>query len=443
MSTSMISPRLSSPRLADILQPEANTFGLMRLIAALAVVVSHSFHLAGAPESAEPLAGLTGYSLGEHAVHLFFTLSGVLIAASLMRSENLGVYLRARALRLLPGLAACVLVTALVAGPLLSELSKVQYFHDANLYRYIGLTLGLITANAPLPGVFNHNPVPDIVNLPLWTLKYESMCYLGLALLGFLGVMRSARLATAVLVPLMLAWVAVAAFPEHLPVGPTALSFLRLAFSFGLGTLAYIWRDRLPVHWWGVALVWFAMALAVGTRLQGPAGQIFVAYAVLWAASLPAGWLGAATRKNDLSYGVYIYDWLIAQAVVNLVPGISQPVLLAATLALLLPVAALSWFLIEKPALGWKCRRVAGTNETTKRVQLALRADPPVAAAEVIECPVFPTQGPARLRLARILGSTPHSVPLPKGEGILVVPTAAIASLPPWGKGPDEALLPA
>ena len=409
-----------APRLSDMLAPERNSFGLLRLVAALAVVVSHSVHLAGAPESAEPLFALTGNSLGEHAVHIFFTISGVLIAASLMRSDNLWVYLRARALRLLPGLAACVLVTALAAGPLLTELPKAAYFHDLGVLRYIGLTLGLVTANAPLPGVFTHNPVPDIVNLPLWTLKYESMCYLGLAALGLFGLMRSRWTATAVLVPLLLAWVAVAAFPEQLHVGSTLLSFLRLSFSFGLGTLAYVWRDKLPIHWWGVAGAWFVMAVVLGTRWQGPVEQIFVAYTVLWAASLPTGWLGAATRKNDLSYGVYIYDWLIAQALVRFVPGISQPVLLAATLAILLPVAALSWFLIEKPALGWKRRSAAKPIEAAERLHLALRTEPAPKAAEpdaaVTEVvPVFPSEGPARDRLARITGLLTSSKAIPAG----------------------------
>lgn len=400
----------TAPRLADILAPDRNSFGLLRLIAALAVVVSHSVHLAGAPESAEPLFAQTGFSLGEHAVHVFFTISGVLIAASLVRSESIGVYLRARALRLLPGLAACVLLTALVVGPVVSELSLGHYFGGLGVPRYIGLTLGLVTANAPLPGVFAHNPTPDIVNLPLWTLKYEAMCYLGLVLLGVAGLMRSPRLATYALLPLLGAWVAVAAFPEQIHVGGTLLSFLRLAFSFGLGTLAFLWRDKLPVHWWGVVVSFFLMAVALGSRWQGPVEQLFVAYTVLWAASLPTGWLGDATRKNDLSYGVYIYDWLIAQALVRFVPGISQPVLLAATLALLLPVAALSWFLIEKPALGWKRRRSEAPDEAASRLRLALRAPAPEPVAEpeapavASAAPAFPAEGPARERFARITG---------------------------------------
>ncbi len=378
-------------RLDDILAPDSNNFGLLRLIAAVAVVVSHSVHLAGAPESAEPLAAATGYSLGMHAVHMFFTISGVLIAASLVRSASLRVYFESRALRLLPALIVCVLLTALVLGPLLSTVPVLSYLRDGSLWRYIAVTLGLITANAPLPGLFASNPVPGIVNLPLWTLKYEAMCYAGLAVLGVAGLMRSPRLATMALTPLLLAWVAVAAFPDSLAVSGTMESFLRLAFSFGLGTLAYLWRDRLMLHWYGVVGALFGVAVLLGTPLQGPATQVFVAYATLWAASLPVGRLGALPRKNDLSYGVYIYDWVIAQSLLTIWPGLSQPVLLAATLGLVLPVAALSWFLIEKPALGWK----------------RTRAEAPVEPAEtpaevVIELPEFPTVGPARDRLVRI-----------------------------------------
>ena len=396
----------SAPRLAEILPPDRNSFGLLRLIAALAVVVSHSVHLAGAPESAEPLFAQTGFSLGEHAVHVFFTISGVLIAASLVRSESIGVYLRARALRLLPGLAACVLLTALVVGPVVSELPLGQYFGGLDVGRYVSLTLGLVTANAPLPGVFAHNPAPGIVNLPLWTLKYEAMCYLGLVLLGVAGLMRFPRLATYALLPLLAAWVAVAAFPEQIHVGSTLLSFLRLAFSFGLGTLAFLWRDKLPIHWWGVVVSFFLMAVALGSRWQAPVEQLFVAYTVLWAASLPTGWLGAATRRNDLSYGVYIYDWLIAQALVRFIPGISQPVLLAATLVLLLPVAAASWFLIEKPALSWKRRRAEAPDDAASRMRLALRAEEPVAEPEPKPevAAAFPAEGPARERFTRITG---------------------------------------
>jgi peptidoglycan/LPS O-acetylase OafA/YrhL len=242
----------------------------------------------------------------------------------------------------------------LVAGPMVTTLPLAAYLSDGGTWVYLAKTVGLVTANAPLPGVFEQNYVASIVNLPLWTLKYEAMCYLGLALLGVTGLIRSRLLTTVVLAAVLMAWVAVAAMPEALPVGGTLLSFLRLAFSFGLGTLAYVWRDKLPLHWVGLVATLALAALATATPLQHPAQQLFVAYAALYAAGLPLGRLASFSRKNDLSYGVYIYDWVIAQMLVALVPGLSQPALLAATLAIILPLAALSWFLIEKPMLGLK-----------------------------------------------------------------------------------------
>ena len=380
--------------LDDILPNEHNNFGLLRLLAALTVVVSHSFYLAGAPESSEPLVASTGFSIGQHAVHVFFTISGVLIAASLVRTGSLLAYLQARALRLLPGLAACVLFTVFVLGPLLTNLPLAAYFANTGTWSYLAKTLGLVTAHAPLPGVFTDNHVPDVVNSPLWTLKYEAMCYLGLALLGITGLIRSRVLTTAVLSALLGAWVAVAALPETLVVGSTLLSFLRLAFSFGLGTLAYVWRDRLPLNWYGLVIAFFIAAAALGTPLSAPGLQLFAAYATLYIAGLPLGHLAAFSRKNDLSYGVYIYDWLIAQALVATIPGLSQPMLLAATVAIVLPLAALSWFLIEKPMLGLKRSRPAS---------LAPVEDEPKEDPETANLPLpYPDAGVARDRLVRL-----------------------------------------
>lgn len=60
-------------------------------------------------------------------------------------------------------------------------------------------------------------------------------------------------------------------------------------------------------------------------------------------------------RRNDLSYGVYIYAWPVQQ-LVALSGGSRHGVALyiALSIALTYPLAALSWFLVEKPALRHK-----------------------------------------------------------------------------------------
>jgi len=100
---------LKDPEIAvcDILERGRNNFDLVRLAAAASVIVSHSFLIAGGPLSVEPLAGISSFTLGQHAVAVFFILSGLLVAASLERNPEPVAFLGGRVLRVFPGLVAC------------------------------------------------------------------------------------------------------------------------------------------------------------------------------------------------------------------------------------------------------------------------------------------------------------------------------------------------
>ena len=77
-----------SPRLADILTPEANSFGVLRFAMATLVLISHSYLYCAGTSEAEPLVGWLGRSLGECAVQVFFILSGVMVAQSFDRQPQ-------------------------------------------------------------------------------------------------------------------------------------------------------------------------------------------------------------------------------------------------------------------------------------------------------------------------------------------------------------------
>ena len=80
---------MSSVLLKDMLDPKHNNFTLLRVVAALAVVVSHAVFLKTGKKVDEIFAGASVYVLGDHAVNVFFVLSGLTVAASLDRSRDI------------------------------------------------------------------------------------------------------------------------------------------------------------------------------------------------------------------------------------------------------------------------------------------------------------------------------------------------------------------
>src|SRR5690349_17297938 len=103
-----------------------NTFDALRLFAALLVIFGHAFRLTG-----EIGPAFAGTGVATTGVKIFFVISGYLVAQSWMRDPHPVRFLRRRVLRVMPGLIAVVVLTALVLGPLVTRLPPAAYFADA------------------------------------------------------------------------------------------------------------------------------------------------------------------------------------------------------------------------------------------------------------------------------------------------------------------------
>ena len=316
-----------------------NNFDALRLLAALAVLVAHSFAVAGAEE---PSVG--GESIGTLGVYVFFGISGFLIAQSWTSDPHLWRYLAKRSLRILPALVVVLLVTAFVVGPLLTTLPVGSYLSQSETWLYV-LKNAVMVMTHELPGLFVDNPAPRAVNAPLHTLQPEVWAYFGVAALGLVGGLRRAWLP-----PL------VAAFLLVLPHDPTGLlPWPHQVFylqAFAVGTCLFAWRDRVP---WHPALV----LAGVGAWLLAPHEGVrlllavtVLPYAVVFLAYRGPAALRKLTSRGDFSYGIYLWHFPLGQALVatwgaSLSPG--QVILIV--LPLTYAVAAASWRYIEAPAL--------------------------------------------------------------------------------------------
>lgn len=306
-----------------------NSFDLLRLLAATTVIAFHASALAGhTPWSMDQI------NLGALGVGAFFVISGYLVTDSRLRSASLGAFLAKRVLRIEPGLIASLIVTALVLGAFATSLPLGEYLRRREVYLYVAKNALLYPADYGLPRVFEHNPLPMVVNGSLWTLRVEFTLYLGLGLLGAVGLLR-----TAVMGALALGFAGAALILQAAPgVVPSALAHPGLigsqyAFLFCAGALLRLIDRSLP-----------AWTLASAFLLFTPAWMLGLPILVIWLGNRPSIRLPA-----DLSYGLYIYAFPIQQWLAS-----HGQLSVWTSLAATLPFAAASWLLVEGPALRLK-----------------------------------------------------------------------------------------
>jgi peptidoglycan/LPS O-acetylase OafA/YrhL len=331
----------------------ANNFDALRFWAALAVLWSHAFPIALGPDQPQPLTTLSHgqTNLGTVAVALFFVISGFLITRSFERSADWQSFVRARALRIMPGLIVVLVGIAFILGPLVTTLPVWEYLSSGAPIRYVLLNASF-SGHSELPGVFEANPV-DHANDSLWTLRYEVVCY---ALVFALGVGRllhryvtlAMYVATTVLLGVLEAHHG-GSVDTNLPGPDRLLDFTAL---FLAGALVHQWRVPLRPKW-----AWLCFALVILALLFGgykTAQRTLWPYVVLTLAQGIDWRIPSPIKLGDLSYGIYIYAWPVTQLAVMALP---QPTWFAAgsiATPTTLVLAWLSWHAVEKRALALK-----------------------------------------------------------------------------------------
>lgn len=341
-----------------------NNFNLIRLIAASAVLVAHSWPLALGPRAADPLSRGLGLGPGGIAVDVFFLTSGFLVTASLCARQHVGEFVLARVLRIFPALVMVVLA-CVGLGAVMTSLPLAEYTTHPDTWRFLWKNASVLTGTFDrLPGVFEANPHKG-VNGSLWTLPLELRMYLVLVLFWMLAAVAGRHrvrafgatvvLSAAVMLALHLAMVVA---PGHVPV----FSKWSYPVEFLLGGTCFVLRDRIRLDGRLFAAA-IACVVAAGAlldqRFMHAAYYLVLPYVVLFLAYVPGGAVRRFNAWGDASYGVYIMAYPVQQTLAALVPGIGVAWMIAGATAFTLPLAWCSWRFVEEPMLRLKPHALA------------------------------------------------------------------------------------
>lgn len=322
----------------------------IRLFAAYLVLFRHSFILFGKEEVLReiPLVSLGG-------LWIFFAISGYLLPGSWSRNPNWGTYAKARFRRLFPPLAAVVLLSVFLLGPLFTTISRWEYLFHPQTWSYL-LNLVLHPMYF-LPGVFADNHYPYAVNGSLWSIPPQVLAYVLIPLV-FLLRNRAARATAWALILLFTLWDrATDTFAETVVWGSNASQVLAVIAVFAAG--AFLRESRIKLHV-GVAIV--VLVLLVGGSWLFPALQFYLVSTTLPYVVMTFGlrsWpvLRSANRIPDISYGVFLVGFPAQQSVIAFAPTLHPALsILAAAVISTAAALALERF-VERPILARAERR--------------------------------------------------------------------------------------
>jgi len=331
-----------------------NFFTPLRLIFASLVVLGHAYAVALRDSTLEPQV-IYHYTFSYLAVNLFFIASGFLVTKSMVYRGDTPSFISARVLRIFPALIVHVLFVMLIIGPLATSLSLREFFSHPDWYLQPLKVLTFYNTDMSMPGIFETN-AEHFGSVPLWTLRFEVIAYIGTLVIFALGLLRKKWMVLAQFVGPCLGWIIGHRLGVFDQLPGTIVNLFRFGIAYGLGATIYAYRERLSFSWLTVIALIIGSYIVKDTPVMEVIMNALLAWAVFRIAYMKAPKWNWTQRIPDLSYGIYIYHWCILQILFYWLPHLSVLELFALTFPPTVGLAALSWYIIEKPMLRTKTR---------------------------------------------------------------------------------------
>lgn len=333
-----------------------NNFDFLRLLAATCIAFTHSFGLLGRHDE-EYLVIFSDheYDFSHFGLCIFFTISGYLIAKSATTSPTFKNFVWKRLLRIQPMLILVCMLSVLLLGPSFTKLDHGSYFKSITTWTYFRNIMPVFGLQFSLPGVFT-NLSDTGVNGSLWTLIVEERLYIIVGLI-MLFKARNKHVFITTVILLNIFFLIHHLFYDSRLVNYLNEPHMQYAFMFLNAGLLF----HLNVPFKKRPMIFFLTGL---TALLLVSKFLMLVYLWIWV--IPICILGFAYLKNflnktgvygDFTYGIYVFTFPVQQMIIaTLGPAIAPLTLFMICLLICIPMAILSWHLLEKKCLSLKER---------------------------------------------------------------------------------------
>ncbi|MFL9786813.1 acyltransferase family protein [Vibrio cyclitrophicus] len=339
--------------LSDVLATRNNNFNLIRVMLAVLVIYSHSYAIVYGFGATTPTKELFGFTLGDVAVNLFFIISGFLVSGSYYNSTALK-FLGSRVLRIYPAIIVSTMVSILLIGPLVTEMSLLDYFLSSETFEFFVRNTTLIFGvSYTLPGVFSDVPYHGIVNGSLWSLPYEVKLYVILFSVLFASdilsrLTKKHAIARFLTLTIFLILVVMYSFKLYFILNETVVRLLCYFFSGVVFRLlsCYI---RLNYFWLLLSLFSICIYLLTADPIFNMIYVPALSYLLLFIVYIPKGIITRFNYLGDYSYGLYIYGFVVQQFLIFQFDHLSVLELTFFSTIVSLVFSVASWHFIEYP----------------------------------------------------------------------------------------------
>jgi peptidoglycan/LPS O-acetylase OafA/YrhL len=298
----------------EVASSRENNLDVLRYIAAILVIISHSFPLAYGSKYADPLSVWTDGRLtfGSFAVGFFFVTGGFLITKSCERNGSFKGFFTARIKRIFPQLFFVTFILTFIIGAALTSASLIEYYTSAKTYKYLLNSVLILQHN--LLGVFENNPYPDVVNGPLWTLPVEFFCYIMCFVSVKIGFVKQKIYKWTLPLLAIAAVLLYVMFYEN----SFIISVIRPVLLFYIGMGIYVYREKINFSYISTIISVLMFCIALIFKLDGVAMFVFFPVFVFGMSYATKRKFTSFTKYGEFSYGIYLWGWPVQQVICEL-----------------------------------------------------------------------------------------------------------------------------